>query len=74
MKTTLNINIDLSSKGYSIPADITDKIHALFLDAGWNVDRLEIDNTSGEPIMPVENPKFIRTYKSKPPTRNRWAK
>ena len=37
MKTTLNINIDLSSKGYSIPADITDKIHALFLDAGWAI-------------------------------------
>ena len=74
MTSKMTIKIDVSSKGYSVPGKLPDQINKLFLDAGWNVDRLEIDNTSGEPIMPVENPKFIRTYKSKPPTRNRWAK
>ena len=74
MTSKMTIKIDVSSKGYSVPGNLVDRIHALFLNAGWTVDKLEIDNTSGEPIMPVENPKFIRTYKSKPPTRNRWAK
>ena len=73
MKSKMTITIDVSSKGYTIPQNMVEQIHTLFLDAGWNVDRLEIDNTSADTLVPVEAPKFLRTYKSKPPSRKRWV-
>ena len=73
MKSKMTITIDVSSKGYGVPGKLPDQINKLFLDAGWNVDRLEIDNTSADTLVPVEAPKFLRTYKSKPPSRKRWV-
>ena len=55
MKSRLNITIDVSSKGYGVPGKLPDQINKLFLDAGWNVDRLEIDNTSADTLVPVNS-------------------